>query len=130
MSHTKGPRIGTSFGALPAARVWALVMLVAVAFTPAALAAEESVSAPAAGVGESVVAPAPAPAAAVPAIQRGVINFTEGHRYEGEHRDGMPDGRGVMVYPNRDRYEGEWRQGIRHGRGTMVFASGERYDGD
>src|SRR5262245_42312357 len=34
-----------------------------------------------------------------------------GNRYEGEYRDGKPNGRGVLTYASGDRYEGEFRNG-------------------
>ncbi|WBR14615.1 Morn repeat protein [Pandoravirus kuranda] len=40
--------------------------------------------------------------------------------YEGEWREGRPDGFGIMTYTHERRYEGRWRCGRRHGTGTFT----------
>jgi curli biogenesis system outer membrane secretion channel CsgG len=105
--------------------------LLGVVVAPIASAADSSAFAPGAGAApDTATTPPPASAATSSAPQRGVVNYAEGHRYDGEHRDGTPHGRGTMSYPNRDRYDGEWRNGSRHGRGSMAFASGDKYAGE
>lgn len=50
--------------------------------------------------------------------------------YDGEIRNGKPQGRGVLVYANSDRYEGEFSNGLPNGRGMYLFVSnGDRYEG-
>ncbi|OUC14656.1 MAG: hypothetical protein B0A82_09975 [Alkalinema sp. CACIAM 70d] len=49
--------------------------------------------------------------------------------YEGQVRNGMPNGRGVIVYSNDDRYEGQVRNGIPNGQGMFLFANNDRYEG-
>jgi len=50
--------------------------------------------------------------------------------YDGEIRNGRPQGRGVLVYANSDRYEGEFRNGLPNGSGLYLFvSSGDRYEG-
>ena len=39
------------------------------------------------------------------------------------------DGRGVLQFPNGTKYEGEWVQGLREGTGTLTLATGETYEG-
>jgi hypothetical protein len=50
--------------------------------------------------------------------------------YDGEIRNGRPQGRGVLVYTNSDRYEGEFRNGIPNGQGMFLFANNDRYEGN
>ena len=82
-----------------------------------------------------------------------VITDTEGRRYEGTFRCGLPDGQGLRTYPGGARYEGEFKAGkadgrgvytgsdgscyegefkagMRHGQGTLILANKERYEGD
>jgi hypothetical protein len=49
--------------------------------------------------------------------------------YDGEIRNGRPQGTGVLVYTNSDRYEGEFRNGVPNGRGMFLFANNDRYEG-
>lgn len=51
-------------------------------------------------------------------------------RYEGEMKDGRPDGRGTMYYDNGDRYQGTYAAGRRFGAGTYVHVNGDRYVGE
>ncbi|MEB3293114.1 MAG: hypothetical protein VKJ24_08130 [Synechococcales bacterium] len=49
--------------------------------------------------------------------------------YEGQLRNGFPNGTGVLVYDNDDRYEGQVKNGIPHGVGMFVFKNNDRYEG-
>jgi hypothetical protein len=52
--------------------------------------------------------------------------FSSGDSYEGEWKDGKPDGSGKMSYMLGGSYEGEWKQGRRDGKGVMTFAGSGR----
>ena len=56
----------------------------------------------------------------------------EGQRssYEGEVKDGLPNGQGTSYWANGDRYEGEFKDGKFNGQGTLYFAYGHRYEGE
>jgi hypothetical protein len=49
--------------------------------------------------------------------------------YDGQIRNGLPNGVGVLVYDNDDRYEGQVRNGIPSGNGMFVFNTNDRYEG-
>jgi hypothetical protein len=59
----------------------------------------------------------------------GRLMLSNGARYDGEYRDGIPNGRGVAVLPNGERYQGEWRNGLPNGQGVYTWPNGNRYEG-
>jgi hypothetical protein len=52
--------------------------------------------------------------------------FSNGDMYQGEWKNGKPDGIGTMSYMLGGSYEGEWKNGKRNGKGVMTFAGSER----
>jgi len=66
------------------------------------------------------------------ATGRGILEWrTDGKmsRYEGEFRDGKPNGQGVTTMASGQRLVGEFRDGVMHGRGVFTSASGNRFEG-
>ena len=63
-------------------------------------------------------------------VQRGTLNYSDGSRYDGEHRDGKRQGRGTYTWADGNRYEGEWHEDKMHGQGTMTWHYGDRYEGE
>ena len=63
-------------------------------------------------------------------VQRGTLNYSDGSRYVGEHRDGKRHGRGTYTWADGNRYEGEWQADKMHGQGTMTWHYGDRYEGE
>ena len=63
-------------------------------------------------------------------LQRGTLRYSDGSRYEGEHRDGLRHGRGTYTWADGNRYEGEWHEDKMHGRGKMTWHYGDRYEGE
>ncbi|MCL1911293.1 MAG: hypothetical protein FWG13_03715, partial [Leptospirales bacterium] len=41
-------------------------------------------------------------------------------QYEGEYKNGKPNGEGVLAYPDGKKYIGEVKDGKRHGQGTQI----------
>ncbi|MFN8250825.1 MAG: hypothetical protein U0V75_03000 [Ferruginibacter sp.] len=39
--------------------------------------------------------------------------------YEGNFKNGKPDGNGTMDYGEGNKYQGEWKNGVEHGRGLL-----------
>jgi len=60
---------------------------------------------------------------------RGVSEYPDGRRYDGEWANGERNGQGSMSYPDGDRYEGQWKDSLFHGQGTLVTKSGTRREG-
>ena len=60
---------------------------------------------------------------------KGVIDYKDGGRYEGETVDGKRQGQGKMIYPSGGQYIGEWKEDQWHGQGTGIAANGNRYEG-
>lgn len=49
---------------------------------------------------------------------RGVMQFADGRRYEGELVRARFSGQGALYYKGRKTYEGGWKDGRRHGKGV------------
>ncbi len=52
-------------------------------------------------------------------------SYADGSVYEGEFRQGVPDGEGTCYYANGDKYVGGWKDHAPHGEGVMYFANGK-----
>lgn len=50
--------------------------------------------------------------------------------FEGEWRNGKPDGKGKWTYQTGTVYEGEFRRGKFHGKGKIAYPNGDYYEGD
>ena len=49
--------------------------------------------------------------------------------YEGEYKDGTPNGQGTFTWSNGLMYEGEWKNGFTNGQGTYSNPDGIKYVG-
>lgn len=59
----------------------------------------------------------------------GSFIYSDGSKYIGEFKDGLPEGRGTVYYADGDKYVGGWGRHAPHGEGTMYFANGRVYGG-
>ena len=50
-------------------------------------------------------------------------------KYQGQVKDGKPNGLGSLTYPDGSKYVGEYKDGKRHGQGTYTFPDGKKYVG-
>ena len=50
-------------------------------------------------------------------------------KYNGEIKNGKPEGIGNLTSPDGEKYEGLWNDGEKNGQGTYTFSSGAKYDG-
>ncbi len=60
----------------------------------------------------------------------GAQTYPSGDRYEGEVRDGIPNGIGTYVTAEGGRFDGEFVAGQRSGYGIYVWPDGARYEGE
>ena len=61
---------------------------------------------------------------------KGVFNYENGDKYDGEWKDNKKDGYGTYSYSNGDMFDGYFVAGKRHGKGHYVYAgSNESYKG-
>lgn len=60
---------------------------------------------------------------------RGTLAYIDGSRYEGQFRNGKPEGHGAFYYPNGDQYSGKFQNGMPHGQGVLFQANGQIIEG-
>ena len=50
-------------------------------------------------------------------------------KYQGQVKNGKPDGLGVIIYSDGSMYVGRWKNGIREGQGSQIHKGGGKYSG-
>lgn len=62
---------------------------------------------------------------------RAVEYYADGGVYSGKlDENGLANGRGILEWPNGNRYEGEFHNGMFHGQGKFTMVTGYSYEGD
>eukprot|EP00960_Hanusia_phi_P001085 29731-Hanusia_phi.AAC.3 len=61
---------------------------------------------------------------------RGITVWADGRIYDGHWSRGVFEGLGTCIWSNGDKYEGEWRDGFAHGKGHYTYANGDCYEGE
>ncbi len=51
-------------------------------------------------------------------------------KYQGDVKNGKPDGLGYLIYPNGNKYVGGWKDGRKNGKGTETDRDGFGYEGE
>lgn len=51
------------------------------------------------------------------------------HRYDGNIKNGLPDGQGTMYWADKSVYTGQWADGKMHGEGMMTRPDGSKRQG-
>ena len=51
-------------------------------------------------------------------------------KYEGEIKNGFPNGQGTMTLPNGNKYVGKWKDGFPNGQGSALSEDGEKFKGE
>jgi antitoxin component YwqK of YwqJK toxin-antitoxin module len=60
----------------------------------------------------------------------GIMNYSDGSKYEGEFVNHLKEGKGVLVWKNGDKYSGDFKNDLPHGKGKYSWPDGASYDGD
>ena len=60
----------------------------------------------------------------------GILIRFDGKKYVGEWKDGEMDGQGTESSPYGDNYEGEFKDGVPNGQGTMTFSDESIHEGE
>jgi hypothetical protein len=56
--------------------------------------------------------------------------LTNGDKYAGEYKNGLPHGNGTYTLANGSKYVGEFKKGLSEGKGTATYAEGGKYVGE
>ncbi len=51
-------------------------------------------------------------------------------KYQGDVKNGKPNGLGFLIYPNGWKYMGSWKNGEHNGQGTYSHTDGRKYVGE
>jgi hypothetical protein len=51
------------------------------------------------------------------------------HKYQGQVKDGKPNGLGILIFPDGSKYVGNWKNGKYNGQGTSISPLGIKYVG-
>ena len=51
-------------------------------------------------------------------------------KYQGQVKNGKPNGLGYLIYPDGGKYVGEWKDGKKNGQGTFTISDGTNYVGE
>lgn len=58
-------------------------------------------------------------------IGKGITEWPDGKKYEGEYLDDKKHGFGIFCWENGKKYEGNWFNGKQHGKGKITLSNGE-----
>ena len=61
---------------------------------------------------------------------QGTVTLSDGGKYEGDIRNGESNGQGTYTYPRGGKYVGVFKNGNRNGHGTYTFPDGRKYVGE
>ena len=61
---------------------------------------------------------------------QGALTSSMGAKYVGSFKNGKQEGQGAINFPNGDKYVGEYKDGKYNGQGTYTSASGDKYVGE
>ena len=61
---------------------------------------------------------------------QGTDTLTNGDKYDGEWKNGKKNGQGITTYPDGGNYIGEYKNEKRNGQGTHTWSDGRKYVGD
>jgi len=47
-------------------------------------------------------------------------------KYQGQLKDGKPNGLGIITFPSGEKYVGSWENGKKNGEGTLFWGGGKK----
>jgi hypothetical protein len=65
----------------------------------------------------------------LPYVWKGFGDKETHPKYEGDVKNGKPDGQGTETFPDGSKYIGEWIGGKPTGQGTQTYYDGDKYVG-
>jgi hypothetical protein len=51
-------------------------------------------------------------------------------KYQGQVKNGKPNGLGFLIFPDGGKYVGVWKDGLQNGKGTETWFDGRKYVGE
>ena len=63
-------------------------------------------------------------------LWKGYGNKDTHQKYQGDVKNGKPNGLGFLIYPNGYKYMGSWKNGEHNGQGTYSHTDGRKYVGE
>ena len=60
----------------------------------------------------------------------GILIYKDGRKYEGNWKNGIWNGKGKYSFKDGFGYEGEWKNGVENGIGTLTYPNGDKYEGE
>ena len=60
----------------------------------------------------------------------GNLTSSDGEKYVGEWKDVKKYGQGTYIYHHGFKYVGEWKDNKKHGQGTYTLTDGNRFEGE
>ena len=61
---------------------------------------------------------------------QGTFTLNDGEKYVGEFKDGKSHGQGTYTFKKGNKYVGGWKDGKRNGQGTITWSDGKKYVGE
>ena len=61
---------------------------------------------------------------------KGLISISNGQKWEGQFKDGLPYGQATITFPDGTKYSGEYKNGIPEGEIRIIFPDGTKYTGE
>ena len=63
-------------------------------------------------------------------VWKGFGNKDTHQKYQGDVKNGKPNGLGFLIYPDGYKYVGSWKNGEHNGQGTYSHTDGRKYVGE
>lgn len=60
----------------------------------------------------------------------GAWQRADGTRYVGQWKNDRPDGQGTLTWPEGKKYVGQWKSGKQHGQGAIIHPDGRMIEGE